>query len=404
MEVPFHPDESTQLYNSADIDLLWQNPSALFWSPTKSGDLRQKYRELDAPLTRSLIALGRWVARQPPVPVDWDWSATWRENVATGALPSYKQLAAGRYAVAVLFPFSIVFLFLAGRKIGGEFTAWISVLLLAGNALVLLHTRRAMAEGPLLFTTTLTLWSFVQFEKRPWLCGIPAGLAFSAKQTLIAFMPSGLLAVLWNTSQSSNRTIARLLSWVFYYLALFIMVIALLHPFLWGNPMGAITASIQARRELAKAQASDRPQQALDSAESRLAGMIASLYFNPPAFSETANYQNETQSGEQVYLANPITHLLRSISGGSVLLILNLFGFVSAVLTSIRAKEHDRQRISLLLFANLAQMVVLFSLIPLPWQRYYLPLVPFSCLWVAFGVDRVCQVFWQVIAAHPITR
>lgn len=400
MKVPFHPDESTYLYNSTDIDLFWKNPSALFWSPTKADDIRQTYRELDAPLTRNLIALGRWAARQPAVPVDWDWSATWHENAATGALPSYKQLAAGRYAVAVLFPFSIGFLFLTGRKIGGEFTAWISVLLLAGNALALLHTRRAMAEGSLLFTTTLMLWSLVQFEKRPWLCGISAGLAFSAKQSLIAFMPSGLLAVLWNASQSSNRTIARLLSGVFYYLALFIMIIVLLHPFLWGNPMGAITASIQARRELVKAQVSDRPQQALDSPEKRLAGMIASLYFSPPVFSETANYQNETKASEQVYLANPITHLLRSIPGGSILLILNLFGFVSAVLTSIRAKEHYRQRISLLLFANLAQMMVLFFLIPLPWQRYYLPLVPFSCLWIAVGVDRVCRVVWP----RPKTR
>ena len=75
--VPFHPDESTQIFMSADIDTLFSNPPDLFWSAAKTQDVRQTYHELDAPLARYLIGFGRKIAGLPALPVDWDWSKSW---------------------------------------------------------------------------------------------------------------------------------------------------------------------------------------------------------------------------------------------------------------------------------------------------------------------------------------
>lgn len=195
--VPFHPDESTYLYMSADLETFFQSPTALFWRPESTGDVHQQYRRLNPPLVHALIGISRTAAGLPALPVDWDWTKSWQENQRAGGLPPANLLLTGRIGEAFLYPFSILFLFLAVRRVANDFTAWVAALLLASNALVLLDTRRAMAEGGLLFTLTLSMWALVKAEKRPWMVAIPAALAFSAKQSLAALGPVGLLAALW---------------------------------------------------------------------------------------------------------------------------------------------------------------------------------------------------------------
>lgn len=395
--VPFHPDESTQLFTSSDAERFWRNPADLFWNPDREADPLQRYRELDAPLTRNLIALGRWIAGQDALPRDWNWSLTWEQNRQQRSLPSPSLLTAGRLAVASLFPFSVLLLYLATRKISGEAAAWVAALLLASNALVLLHTRRAMAESALIFTTTLFIWSLVQAERRPWLTGIPAALAFSAKQSLAALAPVGLLAALWTSPAAAQKkplprglsTTRSALAWG----ALLAFVVAILHPFAWQQPYPAVLASIRARQALASAQVGDRPEQALDSPLKKLVAMAGGLYLVPPAFSETANYSAETRSAEEAYLANPLHSLFRSLPAGGLLIVLNLFGFVTACRKIFIVHSQIRRRMLLLLVASAVQTAALFVLVPLPWQRYYLPLVPFSCLWTAYGADQIIRLF-----------
>jgi len=88
-EVPFHPDESTQLFMSADLEQLFTRPEKLFWHPNWEQDSRQKYRAVDAPLTRYLIGVGRLTAGLDAPSVDWNWSLDWRANqeIAIGGAP-----------------------------------------------------------------------------------------------------------------------------------------------------------------------------------------------------------------------------------------------------------------------------------------------------------------------------
>ena len=99
--VPFHPDESTQLFMSSDLNTLFSRPADLFWSTANEQDARQIYRELDAPLARYLIGVGRTIASLPALPVDWDWSKSWEENQTAGALPDARLLLVGRLSVAL---------------------------------------------------------------------------------------------------------------------------------------------------------------------------------------------------------------------------------------------------------------------------------------------------------------
>lgn len=394
-QVPFHPDESTQLFTSGDAELFWQQPGTLFWQPDREDDRHQLYRELDAPLTRNLIALGRWVSGQPALPVDWDWSKTWEENRQAGALPTSHQLQAARMAVAALYPLSVLILFLTVRRVTNTFTAWTAALLLAGNALVLLHTRRAMAEGALLFTTTLSLWSLVKAEKHPWLTAVPLALAFCAKQTLAALSPIGLLAVLWQPDENAEpgrKNVLQITRQALIFGACMLLIIALLHPYAWQRPVQAIQAAIQSRQSLANAQTSDRPEQTLNTPAEKLIGLLGSLYLTPPITAEVSNYTQYTREAEAVYLSNPLHSLLRSLPAGGFLLVLGLFGFILAARQFFTAEPIRRRRLGLLMGATLLQTLAILALIALPWQRYYMPLVPFCCIWTAYGLNELIRL------------
>lgn len=390
--VPFHPDESTQIFNSADTERWFTQPSALFWRADRADDMSQKYRALDAPLTRLLIGIARMLTGQPPLPVDWDWGKTWEENALAGALPTPTLLQTARAATTALFPLTVLFLYLAARRAYGETAAWIAALLLATSALVLLHTRRAMAEGPLLFALTFALWALVKAEKRPWLAAFPLALAFCAKQTLAALLPVALLALLWQPGKSLPSKLRDTVLFGLVYLG----VIVLLNPFLWSKPIEAIRYAAQERQELAQAQTTDRPNQVLNTPGRKLIGLVGSLYLTPPIFAETINYANETSAAEAAYLQNPLHALGWPIPAGAILLIFGLAGFgwsAACVLRSRRADKSTPGHRALVLVTAAGGMLTLALLfaIPLPWQRYYMPLVPFTCLWAAAGIAAIVQ-------------
>jgi len=64
---------------SADFEAVFTQPSSLGWKSENEGDLRQRYRELDAPLTRYVLGIGRSIAGLPPLPNDWNWSVNWEQ-------------------------------------------------------------------------------------------------------------------------------------------------------------------------------------------------------------------------------------------------------------------------------------------------------------------------------------
>ena len=381
--VPFHPDESTFLYLSSDFDLFWQNPLSMAWQPS-SNDARQVYRTLDAPLGRYLVGFGRWAAGLPPLAVDWDWSKTWQENSLAGALPSTNLLTAGRVVMTALLPFSLLFLFLSARKVANERTAWIAAFLLATNALVLLHGRRVVSEGAVIFTASLAVWSILAAPKKPWLMAVSTGLAFCAKYSLGALAPIGLLVVLWQPGKPRKAVIMQ----AFFFIAVFLGIVILLNPFLWAHPLQAVQAAVANRADLATRQIADRPEQALNSPGLRIISLTGSLFLTPPIFAETGNYAQETGASETSYLANPLNNLFRSLSAGAFLLLLCLFGFYSAARRAVKDPSNSRQ-VWLLLALTVSQGLALLALVPLPFQRYYLPLVPLTCLWSAWGLERI---------------
>ncbi len=141
-------------------------------------------------------------------------------------------------------------------------------------------------------------------------------------------------------------------------------------------------------------QVADRPEQALNSPAKRLIGLIGGLYLTPPIFAETGNYSLETQAAETAYLKMPWNNLLRSIPAGGLLLLLSGYGWAAGAGQAWRQRRQNQEGtrwLTLLLISSLLQGLALLALVPLPFQRYYLPLAAHACLWSAYGVETLRQ-------------
>lgn len=398
--VPFHPDEQTHLFMSGDIESFFSNPSSLSWDPTLASDLRQKYRLRDAPLTRWLIGIGRQIARKPAPQVDWDWSKDWETNQANGTLPPQELLSVGRLSVAFLFPLSLWLMFQVAKSIGNDLSGWAAMVLLASNGLVLLHTRRAMAESALLFTCLLTLWFIQRPPRSPGWIGFAAALAFNAKQSAAPLVLLSAIAVWFAGGESGWRFTIRFRNVLFLCLT-FGLVTFTLNPFLWSNPILAGRAAWFERNQLVSQQVemvrSVSPEMVWETPFHRLQGFFVHLFFSRPAIADVANYVQNTQSAEEMYFANPFHSLMRNPRGGAILAFLTFFGFALAVVRTGELPTYQRRSIWLLWVAALLQLAGLTAFVPLPFQRYVIPLIPFQCLWAAKGIEGVVD-FLKAIA------
>ncbi len=393
--VPFHPDESSLLFQSRDFEAIFRSPASLAWSAGREPDPELSYRLLNAPLSKYVLGLGRWLAGVDgaEVSVDWDWSRDWIANLGAGALPTPSALLAGRIASSLLLPLAALFLYLGGKQLGGPWVGGLAAALLGLNALVLVHGRRAMAEGTLIFAISFALWSLVEPRKRPWLSGLGIGLALGAKHSALALLPVGILAMLWGADPP--QAIRHKLSSVGTFGLVLLAVTLALNPVVWSEPASALREIFQVRMSLVQDQIQAQaiaeqlaiavPLRGID----RLAVLIAHLFLAPPQFQEIGNYRAELDSSVARYLAIPGHALLRGRTLGGLSLGLTLAGLFFGVATLRTGSRSVSRTSALLLISTAALALTLYIGIPLPYQRYYVPLVPLVSLWSAFAVIRL---------------
>lgn len=397
MAVPFHPDESTNLFMAADFEALFHHPASLVYQPDQPVDLRTHYRLVDPPLTRYLVGFSQAILGLSPLPADWDWSASWQQNAARGALPSHALLFSGRLVAIILFPFSLLLIFWLGRKIHSPAAGWGALLLFASSSLILLHTRRAMAEPGLVFFSLLSLWIILRHPGQSWLSAIPLALAFNAKYSAIPLVLAAGVNILWRARAQTWRERLENLG---FFILIFALLTFALNPFLWGDPLRAIPAALQERQSLVAGQVAAltaiRPDLALPGWWDRMQVNLVQLYFAPLAIQDIGNYSLELRAMTTHYLANPLHLLWRGMAAGAILLALTSAGLLLSLLQSLRNPQRRRENL-LLLVAGLAQWIGLSALLSLPFQRYVLPLVPFVCLWSGVTLAQLFFVIQRLL-------
>ena len=390
-QVPFHPDESSLLFQSRDLEALVTRPLDMAWVPGEPTTPEMTYRLLNAPLAKYVLGVARRLAGygSAAVSVDWDWSKSWGQNVVAGALPPAPLLYDARTASTVALLGAVIALYFAGRKAGGRAAGLAAALLLGLNALSLLHGRRAMAEGTMLMGVGAAVLGILVADRRPFLAGLAVALAVNAKTSTLPLLLIGWLATVW-TANLAGRSVRSRFGRTVRYASGVILLTAVLQPVLWRHPLGAMQAMWDTRRDLLARQVEDIrtlvPDQVPADLPQRAVILVANLYLAPLQYSEVGNYLAVQRASVLAYESRFGHSLLRGFVGGGLLLGLTLLGMTWA-LRRARLAGPDTTRIySLLGLATVFQALALVSAIPLPFQRYTLPLLPFLCLWQGLGL------------------
>ncbi len=390
-QVPFHPDESTQIYMSTDAIDYFTNIADLAINPNEILDQKQVYRLLDAPLTRYLIGISYQLTGNHPLKTDWDWSKSWDENIGAGALPAQRELYVARMTIGAFFPLTILLIYCLGNALDGRLAGIGSAVILGTNALVHLHTRRAMAEGILLFGVTALLAVILLAPKRICLLGIVSAFAISAKYSSFGFLPVCAIALLWHQEPLPNRSKFVLTRFSIFF-GIFLFITLLLNPAYWHSPLKTLELAIQLRQDLISRQVNEigmnTPEQVLISKTDRLAVLVANLYLTPPMLYELGNYRQELAGEYESYLANPFHKVLRSTTGAGLLIFFTISGFIWSLGQIKTSREKDRRMGSLLVLSFIFELITLIMFVPLPWQRYVIPLVPLIAIFSGIGISR----------------
>ncbi len=368
------------------------SPTKLVYQPSEPLNDRMRYRLIDSPITRLLIGWGLFLQDEDPNPVDWNWSNDWDENAASGALPPPSTLTAARLSVSWLFPLSCMFVFLLAKRIDGIPTAIITITLFATNALVLMHTRRSMAESALICTFCALVWLMVDYKKSGWITGLAAGLAINSKQTAVATVfIANLTAFLLPLTKDLRKQLLRAGMFLFIVLG----ISALLNPVFWQYPVEAIREGIAQRADLTSRMRKDYKISGDPLEQSLL--LVAHTFIQPPAVADVENYKSETQLSEKAYFQQPMNNLFRGFIGGSILLILTITGWIILLKKSITQIYAERLRLLIFSAIVLSCILSLMLFTAAPFQRYYIILVPLFSVFQASALASAGRALINVI-------
>ena len=396
-KIPFHPDESSVLFQSRDLEKIISDPLSMVWSADRIGEIDQTYRLLNPPLPKYIIGLGRVLAgySSNDVDNDWNWSGTWDENVASSALPEPKLLLSSRIATTIVMLFSMVPLAITARKISGDRLLIVVLVIFGLHSLALLHGRRAMSEGPLIFGISLAILGILEAEERPWLAGLGTAIAASSKLSAAVLFPVAVIAIIWRRKSQDKDGKLRLRG-LLVFCAVAIIVSLLLNPVLWSNPISSIGGIWNSRVEFATQQTETlrgiSPELVLETPSQRISAMIAMLFVRRPQTSEVANYVQQLNLGEQSYLSNPINTLFSGFVGGGLALFVSIFGISHSLFRVYKGEWKRKREILLLLIGTVLQASAIFLANTIPFQRYYIPLLPFTILWMGLGISSLLNL------------
>jgi hypothetical protein len=384
--VPFHPDEATQIFMSRDVDAILSDPESLVYQPG-SKSLEQRYRLMDAPLTRYFIGIARILARQDVIDADWSWSVSWQENIVKGAFPNPSLLFIARLAIAWLYPLTLLFFFLSARRIIDPLIAVYLTALLGLNPLLLLHTRHAMAEGILLFAICFSTFLFQTGDKIGSKSGLLNALLLSSKQNAGALIPVGWINLFRDTNRKQNWTSG--LKSIALSMLISVGIMLMLNPVLWNQPMEALSEAVRLRKDFTYQQTQLMRQnsagQVLDGITYRMAALIGQSQLTSPAYFDVGNYQNELKDSIIGYEAIPINLLLNNLIYKLVMFFFSFLGFFLAALAIIRGKPYTDWSLHSLMLGTIFTALFMLVFIQVGFQRYYLPIIPFTTLWAGYA-------------------
>jgi hypothetical protein len=98
-----------------------------------------------------------------------------------------------------------------------------------------------------------------------------------------------------------------------------------------------------------------------------------------------------------IYLHNSIQNLFRGFTGGGIYLLLSISGFIFGLIGVRKEPLERNQFLLILVVGTILQAIFLCVAFPLPFQRYVMPLVPFTVIWGALALNEIIDTLKRKI-------
>ncbi|MEO8392130.1 MAG: hypothetical protein ABI700_03975, partial [Chloroflexota bacterium] len=411
--ISYHGDETTQLFSSTDYAILFlkQDPQALRVEWPIDSDL-EYLRIADSTTSRYTIGLAWHLAgySESDLPTEnFNWSLNYAGNKALGLIPDERLMIVMRLPSAIFLALSAIAIFGIGYCFGGLPMAFFVSGLYVLNPIILLNGRRALQEGSLLcfglFTVLIGIVISRRRERgRPISFLLWIGLIIVGALTLVS-KNNGFIyiaaAFLWIFLPEMLRRGIRAFFTVGIRLAicgvLLIGLFIALSPGLWSDPPARLKDAAAARLSAMNGQMHDDSAEAPSSMSRRVEDIFTQPFIKPLAHSEGSYTNLDAEQHDLIasYDASPISGIHFGVLLGLPLTLLAIFGFLANFLPNVRPYRSFGLSIGLLtwLFINIGVLLWL----PLPWQRYFLSLIPIFTIFAAVGL-------WSLVRLIRSTR
>jgi 4-amino-4-deoxy-L-arabinose transferase-like glycosyltransferase len=402
--VSFHGDEAMQIWMSHDYAtaFIYGEPVRLMSAGPFNIDTEAQLRILNGSINRYGIGLGWHLAGftngDLPAAPGWDWGLDYDTNFATGHRPIDGVLYAGRFSSALFLALSVWVMFGLGWQLSGPRAAYLASGLYALNPVILLNGRRAMMEGSLLLFGLLVVLVAVIIARRQaqrqrvawgwWLAlALTGGLALASKHSGSVFVAGAFgwllaAAIIGRRWRDLPPLLVRLTAAGAGVLALFIA----LSPALWYDPAARLQDLIRVRAELIDIQVQADPNAPMPLTQ-RLEFLVTQPFMTPAAHYEAGGWTDFSaiQAEIERYMNSPLSGVQFGPLIGGLLTLLALVGLLHLL------RRDPASGAGLLVWLGLTVIMLLLN--PLPWQRYYLPLIPIDTLLAALGLAALLARF-----------
>ena len=419
--VPFHGDESTQIFMGRDYYYLFLEgdlSKVLYDSAWSSRQDEQHLRLINGTVSKTIHG---WLAASQGIKRDqinghWNWEEDYAQNSASNRMPDRSLLDAARLASSAQLALAAAAFFALVKMTIGRQEAYVASAMFALHPALLINGRRAMMEGSHLLGMMLVLLvaAWLLQGHRWWklvLLGVASGFAVAAKHPNAAVVGLVFLAcaALWlfqtaKTRAQERRTPAQSLAGLLAAGGLALFTFYLINPAWWQAPLDSAAEVLRLRVDLLEEQVGRYG--GYDSSGERIEGFLEYVFFGQSQYYEVAQWAGYDAIRAQIsaYESSGLAGLaIHGKLGGLVMAGLSLCGIVYLA----RAPQIDRQYRWLLLVWGGGIAAITLLVTPLPWQRYYLPALPFAQLAAACALVHLIRLLWNRVesrARHDLSQ
>ena len=409
--VPNHGDEAVLIYMGRDYHHVFVHGNLsiiLFNREAAQTSLEMQLRLLNGTVSKNIYG---WVTASNGLSINdisgaWNWKEDYDSNVAQGHIPQSEILRQARLASAAQMALAVALFFQFARMTLNRPTAFLASVFFALHPNVLINGRRAMMEGSHLLGLMLVLVAGAWLiRQRTWksyaLLGVCTGFAVAAKHpnaliaatVFCACLVVPIAQFLRKRGRHWQMQVRALRGMILTFL-LGALVFLLLNPAWWSAPLDVAPAVIQLRQDLLQSQVENIG--GYDSFGERVNGFFRFVFQGERQYFEAPSWKHYDVIAAQIgdYERSSLAGMLfigESPWLGLLCLLLSLAGLISLARSTIVSTENK----TLILVWIGGSAIATLLLTPLPWARYYLPLIPALVILVAHSLQVIATTLWK---------